>query len=122
MNSPLLNLETIKELKEKLLKEKGNIEGELSSFAEKNENLKGDWKTKYQNLGNDWDDNAQEVTNYATNISIEHTLELRLKKIDSALSRIEKNEYGFCNEDMKPIPINRLKANPESTTCLEHAS
>jgi DnaK suppressor protein len=122
MNSPLLDSKTIGELKEKLLRKKETLEKELSSFAERNENLKGDWKTKYEDVGNAWDDNAQEVTAYATNVSIEHTLEVRLKKIDEALNRIEKDEYGFCNKDRKPIPVDRLKANPESTTCLEHAS
>lgn len=116
-----LDKKIIGELKEKLLKQKGIIEGELSEFADKNKDIKGDWKTKYVNIGSDWDDNAFEVTEYSTNLPIEHTLELRLKNINGALERISKGTYGFCSADGKIIPLERLQANPETTTCLEHS-
>jgi len=84
-------------------------------------NIIGDWKTKYVDVGNDWDDNAFEVTEYSTNLPIEHTLELRLKNINGALERINKGTYGLCAADGKTIPVERLRANPETTTCLEHS-
>jgi len=119
MNSPLLGQELIKELKEKLLKEKGVVLGELEGLAKKDDH--GDWKTQYKDIGSDWDENAQEVTEYATNIPIEETLAKRLKNIEEALARMERNEYGFCSQDGEPIPPDRLRANPETTTCFEHA-
>ena len=57
----------------------------------------------------------------------EYTLELRtrdrerklLKKIDSALARIEDGCYGYCEETGEPIGIPRLLARPTATLSLE---
>lgn len=40
-------------------------------------------------------------------------------KIDSALHRIETDEYGFCEESGEPIGVNRLIARPVATLCIE---
>jgi DnaK suppressor protein len=60
-------------------------------------------------------------------IEEEHALELRtrdrerklLKKVQSALARIEAGEYGFCEETGDPIGIPRLLARPTATLSLE---
>jgi DnaK suppressor protein len=60
-------------------------------------------------------------------IEEEHALELRtrdrerklLKKVQSALGRIESGEYGFCEETGDPIGIPRLLARPTATLSLE---
>jgi DnaK suppressor protein len=57
----------------------------------------------------------------------EHALELRtrdrerklLKKIDSALARIEEGDYGYCEETGEPIGIQRLIARPTATLTIE---
>ncbi|MCC5861221.1 MAG: RNA polymerase-binding protein DksA [Gammaproteobacteria bacterium] len=57
----------------------------------------------------------------------EFSLELRtrdrerklLRKIDSALLRIENGEYGFCEETGEEIGLRRLEARPVATLCLE---
>jgi DnaK suppressor protein len=60
-------------------------------------------------------------------IEEEHALELRtrdrerklLKKVQSALQRIDAGEYGFCEETGDPIGIPRLLARPTATLSLE---
>lgn len=42
-----------------------------------------------------------------------------ISKIDSALHRIEDNEYGFCDETGEPIGLARLEARPIATLSLE---
>ena len=42
-----------------------------------------------------------------------------LKKVQSALQRIESGEYGFCEETGDPIGIPRLLARPTATLSLE---
>jgi len=121
MDTLHLDKKTIEEFKERLLNRKKALIDELSDFAEKSSDEKGGWKTKYVDVGDSWDDNAFEVTEYGTNLSIEQTLKLRLKNINGALERIEKNTYGLCEKDGEPIPVERLKANPETKTCLEHS-
>lgn len=60
-------------------------------------------------------------------IEEEHALELRtrdrerklLKKVQQALSRIDNNDYGWCEETGDPIGIPRLLARPTATLSLE---
>jgi len=60
-------------------------------------------------------------------IEEEHALELRtrdrerklLKKISQSLTRLDSNEYGFCDETGEPIGLARLLARPTATLSLE---
>lgn len=57
----------------------------------------------------------------------EHALELRtrdrerklLKKVQEALKRLDKGEYGWCEETGDPIGIPRLLARPTATLSVE---
>src|SRR5688572_11723956 len=42
-----------------------------------------------------------------------------LKKIDSALGRIDDGSYGFCEETGDQIGLRRLEARPVATLCVE---
>lgn len=42
-----------------------------------------------------------------------------LRKIESALSRIDDGSYGFCEETGEEIGLKRLEARPVATLCLE---
>jgi DnaK suppressor protein len=42
-----------------------------------------------------------------------------LRKIDSALSRIDDGSYGYCEETGEEIGLKRLEARPVATLCLE---
>ena len=42
-----------------------------------------------------------------------------LRKINSALSRIEDGSYGYCEDTGEEIGIRRLEARPVATLCLE---
>lgn len=42
-----------------------------------------------------------------------------LRKIDSALLRIEEGSYGYCDETGDEIGLRRLEARPVATLCLE---
>ena len=60
-------------------------------------------------------------------IEEEHALELRtrdrerklLKKVQAAIQRIDKGEYGWCEETGEPIGVARLLARPTATLSLE---
>lgn len=57
----------------------------------------------------------------------DHALELRtrdrerklISKINSALERIDDDEYGYCEETGEPIGVARLEARPVATLSLE---
>jgi len=42
-----------------------------------------------------------------------------LRKINSALIRIEEGTYGFCEETGEEIGLKRLEARPVATLCVE---
>ena len=42
-----------------------------------------------------------------------------LRKIDSALARIDEGSYGWCDETGEEIGLKRLEARPVATLCLE---
>lgn len=115
-----MNHETLNQLKTALEQEKKLLTQELHSIAQPDQRLKGDWDAKYVNLGNEWDDNAQEVTEYATRVPLEHDLELRLQEVEMALARIDHGTYGVCEICGEMIPAERLAANPAARTCTQH--
>jgi RNA polymerase-binding transcription factor DksA len=120
-----MNKKLIEELKEKLEKEKANIEKELEKFAKKNGKVEGDWNTVFPRFNGGESGSgalekaADEVEEYSTLLSIEHTLELKLKNINLALDKIKKGTYGKCKKCGKKISEERLRAFPEAGTCFE---
>jgi len=42
-----------------------------------------------------------------------------LRKIDSALARLDDSSYGYCDETGEEIGLKRLEARPVATLCLE---
>ncbi len=44
--------------------------------------------------------------------------EIFLRKIESALERIENGTYGICQKCGKPIPVERLKVVPVTGHCV----
>ena len=42
-----------------------------------------------------------------------------ISKIDAALKRIDKKEYGYCEETGEPIGLKRLEARPVATLSIE---
>lgn len=47
--------------------------------------------------------------------------QFKLNNIESAIKRLNNGTFGECAECEKQIPIARLTARPESTTCIECA-
>lgn len=45
--------------------------------------------------------------------------EMRISKIDNALHRISKDDYGYCLDCEEEIGYARLEANPEAPFCLD---
>lgn len=119
-----MNKKILSELKEKLEKQKVKLEKELASFAKKDENLPGDWDTKFpfsngESGSSALEKAADEVEEYSTLLPIEYSLETKLKNVNLALERMKKGTYGKCENCDKEIPIERLQALPEARFCLD---
>ncbi len=103
--------------------------GQLQHFGE----ILGAWKTELMfevdrtvHHMQDEAANFPDPNDRATQES-EFGLELRtrdrerklLRKIDSALARVDEGSYGFCEETGEEIGLKRLEARPVATLCLE---
>ena len=56
---------------------------------------------------------------YAKELSIEqNTIDL-LQKVDHALDRVAKGDYGICESCEKSIPLERLDVLPYANLCVE---
>lgn len=108
----------LKKIKEELEKKKKILEEELEKFAKKDKKLKGEWESKFPQFdGGKLDEEADEVEEYSARLSIEYSLENRLRDINLALEKIKKNKYGICEKCGKKISQKRLKICPEARTC-----
>jgi RNA polymerase-binding transcription factor len=118
-----MNKKLLDELKRKLEEQRNILEKELSKFAKKDENLEGDWDTKYPKADGATgsaalEDAADQVEAYVNLLPVEHDMELRLVDIKSAMEKIKKGTYGKCENCGKDIDIERLKIFPEAKFCV----
>lgn len=114
-----MNKNLIENLKEKLVKEKHELEKELESFATEDKNIKYNWDARYPNRENgNMEEEADETQEYDNLLSLEHSLESKLKDVNLALEKIEKGTYGKCEKCNKEIEEERLMAYPEARLCM----
>ncbi|MDE1901347.1 MAG: RNA polymerase-binding protein DksA [Alphaproteobacteria bacterium] len=64
-------------------------------------------------------DRASAETEVALELRTRDRQRKLISKIDEALERIERNEYGYCEETGDPIGIKRLEARPIATLTVE---
>lgn len=119
-----MNRNLLKELKEKLEKDKTALEEQLKTFAEKDANLKGDWDSKFPKFNGEFggaalETAADEVEEYGTRLPVEHSMELKLRDINIALEKIVQDNYGKCENCKKGIDEKRLKIYPAARLCIK---
>lgn len=109
----------IKEMEQLLLDMKQKLEVDLKGYARKSADSKKGFDAEFPDYGDKEDENAAEVATFTDNLALEQTLEGTLEDINSALARIAKGSYGLCRYCGKEIDIRRLRARPESSSCVE---
>lgn len=114
----------IEELKIILEKNKGEIEKNLKTFAQKDKKIRGDWDTKFPKWDGDsgggiLESGADQVEQYGNLLPVEHNLELQLQDINIAINKIKKGYYGKCENCGKEIGEDRLKAYPAAKLCMD---
>ncbi|RLC34193.1 MAG: hypothetical protein DRZ76_03120 [Candidatus Nealsonbacteria bacterium] len=117
----------LKELKERLEKERKTVKEELEKIAKKDPGLKDDWDSKFPSFDGEFggaalEIGADEVEEYDARLPVEYSLETRLRDINLALEKIKnplKGKYGKCENCKKNIDEKRLKAYPAARLCLK---
>src|SRR3989344_651860 len=105
-----LDQDQIKYLEEKLLSEKSSLENQLANIMNGTD------------FGNDIDhleEEADETEEIATRFGIKVALEERLQNIKTAMEKIVKGNYGFCEKCGQEIDFKLLQVIPESKLCRE---
>jgi len=109
----------IKEMKQALEKEKGRLEAELKGFTHRDKHTGATFNADFPSYGEKDEDNATEVADFTDNLALERTLEGKLDDVLKALERVAKGTYGTCKYCGKPIDESRLRARPESASCVK---
>ena len=73
---------------------------------------------KYPDYGRNEDDNAQEMADYQSNLSLEGQVEFLIGKVNSALKAIEDGTYGKCKKCNEMIEEGRLNIMPYAEVCV----
>ncbi len=64
-------------------------------------------------------DIASELFERAKDVGLRHMDKLQLQEIDRALQAIADGTYGTCQHCQRPIPEERLEANPLTQLCID---
>ena len=104
-----MNEKDLQKLKEKLEKEAGEIEVELSSLK------------KHTDFGHsvDMEEETDDTEEFTNNLERTDVFKNRLADIELALDKINKGAYGTCENCKKEIILKLLEINPESRLCKE---
>lgn len=100
-----------------------NLVGQLEELGRKNPDEKGDWETVRKEGDVDEADEldvAEGIEKYENDNAVLGQLEIQLRNVNEALSRIQEGTYGKCSVCDKEIEEERLQANSSATTCTEH--
>lgn len=108
--------DSIEKIKISLEKRKKQILEDLRDISSK----KGDkFKANIPEYGNDEDENAQEISDYSTNLAAESVLVKTLHDIEYTLKSISDGSYGICKYCGNGIDEKRLLARPTASTCID---
>lgn len=114
-----LDKKDLEQIEKDLLQQKDNVLKDLKSIA-KRQNEEGDdqYKASFPEYGDKPDENAQEISDYSSNLAKEEILEKHLRDIETALERIKDGSYGKCKYCGVNINPKRLKARPTASSCI----
>jgi RNA polymerase-binding transcription factor DksA len=117
----------IAEMKKALAAEHDRLVAELKNIAHPDRKTAGEWRTDFprfepMEIGSHaaQHEGADEVEEYESRLAAESSLETRLLQVNRALERIATGTYGVCLACKKPIPEERLQANPAAAYDITH--
>jgi RNA polymerase-binding transcription factor DksA len=109
----------IEELRESLLRERGELESQLaeleaSSFAGSQSDYSGETA-----FDEEYADSGTNTFERERDLSLENNVRDLLEKIDKALARMDEGTFGRCERCGKPIEKARIKALPYVSLCIK---
>ena len=101
--------------KKMLIDERKRLEDELHANAQ-SETDRGSELADYDNHPADA---ASETYERTKNYALDENFREIIGRVDEALRKIEEDSYGLCDRCGEPISVERLKAIPYATFCIE---
>lgn len=112
--------ELIEKMRQELENNKTSLTKELETFATKDKNVEGNWDAKHISAEDtDMEEKADEFEENDTLLSLEHSLETKLKDVNLALEKITAGTYGACEKCGQEIEEKRLAVCPEARLCMK---
>ena len=105
-----MDKDLLKKIKEKLAKDKEALEKDLKTFAKKNIHNEDDYQSKFIDYGSDSDENAKEVADFESRLSIERTLENELRDILIARDDIIEDRFDQLIKQCEVLDIKSSKS------------
>ena len=95
------------------------LETEQAELLKEEEALTGDLAhTDTLDQESDWSDTSLQVYQHQRDMASKAFFAKRLAQIDHALRRMDDGVYGISEVSGRPIPVERLDANPAATTLV----
>jgi RNA polymerase-binding protein DksA len=118
-NESMVSQDSHQEVRARLTSERDRLQREIDALAEgiSSETFQEDEGTDTVSM--DPADDASEMFEREKNLTVRNTLQISLRDVNSALSRIDAGTYGICDNCGKPIGAKRLEAMPSASYCID---
>ena len=113
-----MDQQSLKNFEKRLEEKRKAVIEQLESIGTRAQGAEANFNADFPDYGSSPEDNAIEVADYTTNLSLEKELEGELRSVEKALKKIEDGSYGTCSDCGQPIEPERLNVRPESTRCM----
>lgn len=118
----VLHEKTIAQLRFRLDEERERIEGLINGYSKSMEDAR-----MAEGAGERSSDPASAeagaaATDYETQMSLQRNAMLLFERVNYALRKMDRSEYGNCDICGKPIPVARLRYLPYVDSCIECAA
>ncbi len=114
-----LSKEQLKQFRQLLLTERARVVSELKSITQDASKSPRDASGDLSGYTLHMADMATDTHERELSMNVASTEQTVIYQIDDALKRMDAGTYGVCESCTKPIPMNRLKAVPHATMCIE---
>src|SRR3989338_3694373 len=103
----VFSAEFIKEMEEKLLTLRGELEGKIKKMESRNTGDAAKPDAEYPDYGDEEEDNVHEIEELVVNQNVKIEYDKELRDVEEALGRMKKNTYGICKYTGEKIPEER---------------
>jgi len=109
----------LKEVKTKLEAERDRLLDEIANLKKNDLTHAEGYETERPGYGNHLADDATETFEHEKTLALVRNLQDLVSRIERALQKVERGNYGLCDECGLPIDPERLSAIPYANLCIE---